>query len=186
VPAQIFLLNGGSSVGKTTTARALQEASSCPLLRSGIDHLFASVPERWGGGAGGPLSRRGFHYVELPQGGGTRIGYGSDGWRMLRGHHRAVRAHADAGISVVVDELMLSTEVYADWLEALSGVPVTWVRVDCPLDVAEVREEERGQRAGLARGTHDAVHDGVRYDLAIDTSTQTPSEAAHIVLGRRL
>ena len=160
----------------------MQEASSVPLLRSGIDDLFASVPERWGGGAGGPLSELGFHYVELSRG-GTRIGYGSDGWQMLRGHHRAIRAHADEGNSVVVDELMLSTQVYADWLEALSGVPVTWVRVDCALDIAEKREKQRGQRPGLARGTHDVVHHGVRYDLTVDTSAQTPLEAANVVLG---
>lgn len=179
---QIFLLNGGSSVGKTATARAMQRASPVPLLRSGIDDLFASVPEQWGGGAGGPLSESGFHYIEVPGGGGTRIGYGPDGWRMLRGQHRAIRALVDAGNSVVVDDLMLSPEAYADWLEALSGVRATWVRVDCRLDIAEQREKHRSQRPGLARGTHDVVHDGVRYDLSIDTATQTPSEAANVVL----
>lgn len=163
----------------------MQQASSFPLLRSGIDDLFASVPEKWGGGAAGPLSKLGFHYVELTGGGGTRICYGSDGWRMLRGHHRAVRAHLDEGNSVVVDELMLSTEVHADWLEVLGGVPVIWVRVECPLEIAELREQQRGQRPGLARGTHDVVHNGLRYDLTIDTSVQTPADAAKLVLDTR-
>ena len=104
---------------------------------------------------------------------------------MLQGHHRAVRAYADAGNSVVVDDLMLGAAVYADWLEALRGVPVTWVRIDCPSAVAEQREVERGQRAGLARGTHEAVHDGVRYDLTVDTSRRTPAEAAQVILGGR-
>lgn len=101
---------------------------------------------------------------------------------MLRGHHRAIRALVDEGNSVVVDDLMLGTEVYADWLESLKGVPAAWIRIDCPLDIAELRERQRGQRPGLARGTHDLVHHGLRYDLAIDTSTQTPSEAADLVL----
>jgi chloramphenicol 3-O phosphotransferase len=180
--ARVFVLNGGSSSGKTTTARALQDASRIPLLRTGLDDLFASVPEAWGGGRGGPLSRRGFRYVEAPQRAGTRIEYGPDGWQMLHGSHRAVRALVDSGNSVVVDDMMLSEDVYADWLEALRGVPTTWVRVTCPLPIAEQRERVRRQRPGLARGTHETVHAGVSYDLTIDTSVLAPADAADEVL----
>lgn len=180
--ARVFVLNGGSSAGKTTTARAMQEVSHVPLLRSGLDDLFASVPDKFGGGRGGPLSERGFHYAELPDAGGTRIGYGSDGWRMLCGQHRAIRALVDAGKWVVVDEMMLSEDVYADWLVALRGTPATWVRVECPLPLAERRERERGQRPGLARGTHETVHSGVSYDVTVDTGVLTPEMAAGRIL----
>ncbi|MFC5287916.1 hypothetical protein ACFPM7_12710 [Actinokineospora guangxiensis] len=58
----VAFLNGTSSVGKTTLARAIQEESATPLLYWGIDALFATGPAKWGGGRDGPLSRDGLFY----------------------------------------------------------------------------------------------------------------------------
>lgn len=38
---------------------------------------------------------------------------------------------------------------------------------------------------GLARGTHEVVRNGLRYDLAIDTSALSASVAVSVVLGTR-
>ncbi|WP_255220971.1 chloramphenicol phosphotransferase CPT family protein [Nocardia cyriacigeorgica] len=58
-PPRVILLNGTSSAGKTTVARAIQDESGVPFVYWGIDTLFGLVPPNWGGGRDGPLSRDG-------------------------------------------------------------------------------------------------------------------------------
>ena len=152
-----------------------------PIMRVGIDDVFAAVPDPWGGGRAGPLSVDGFRYVDLGEG-GTRIAYGAAGRTMLRGSHRAIRAYAESGNTVIVDELMLDEQVYPDWLVALEGIPTLWVAVHAELAVLEQREKARGHRPGLARGYYDLVHHGVAYDLTIDTTQTTPESCAREVL----
>src|SRR6185436_2046289 len=57
---RVVLLVGPSCAGKSTLAKALQEASPTPFLDLSLDGLFASVPERWGGQ--GDLASEGFRY----------------------------------------------------------------------------------------------------------------------------
>ena len=53
------------------------------------------------------------------------------------------------------------------------------VKVTCDPVVAQAREAGRGDRTiGLAAGQADVIHEGVTYDLEVDTSSQTPEEAA--------
>ncbi|MEU9890644.1 hypothetical protein [Sphaerisporangium sp. NPDC051011] len=59
---RVIFLNGTSSSGKTTLARAIQDESDTPIVYWGIDTLFHLVPPNWGGGRDGPLSRDGFWY----------------------------------------------------------------------------------------------------------------------------
>jgi chloramphenicol 3-O phosphotransferase len=186
---RVILLNGTSSAGKTTLARAIQEESRRPYLLAGIDTFFAMVPDRWGGGRGGPLSRDGFHYDTSEQDGRpvTIIRYGAAGRRMLRAMHASVAALTVAGNDLVVDEMLLAPELLAGWLDALTGLDVLFVGVHCPLPVLESRERERGRRSrpGLARGHLRTVHEHGRYDLEVDTSTAPAAELAATVLAHR-
>lgn len=45
-PGKIVFLNGTSSAGKTTLAKALQASLDEPYLCMGIDHFLSSVPQR--------------------------------------------------------------------------------------------------------------------------------------------
>ena len=54
-----------------------------------------------------------------------------------------------------------------------------FVGLFAPLDILETRERGRGDREiGLARWQHERVHQGMIYDLEIDTTTTTPLENA--------
>jgi chloramphenicol 3-O phosphotransferase len=181
---QLIFLNGTSSAGKTTLAHAIQEESRQPYLLAGIDSFFAMVPEKWGGGRDGPLSRDGFYYDESePERDGsplTVIRYGDTGRRMLRAMHASIAALTVAGNNVIIDEMPLAPEILTGWLDALTGLDVLFVGVHCPLAVLEKRERERGRRsrAGLARGHLRAAHDHRHYDLEVDTSTADAAELA--------
>lgn len=52
----------------------------------------------------------------------------------------AVGALARAGNDVIVDEAMFDPAGWAEWVTALEGLAVTWVRVGCDLSVCESRE----------------------------------------------
>ncbi|MEV6275096.1 chloramphenicol phosphotransferase [Nocardia sp. NPDC051832] len=186
---RVIFLNGTSSSGKTTLARAIQDASESPVLRWGIDGLFAMVPPKWGGGLDGPLSRDGFWYDRSQRDVGGEplvvVRYGAVGLRMLRSAAAAVGAFARGGNDVVVDEMLLSPELMPVWMSALSGLDVSVVAVTCPLEIAERREVARGNERGVARGHARTVHrHEVRYDLTVDTSVATPAELAETVLRR--
>lgn len=88
LPARVILLNGISSAGKTTLARAIQDESDVPFVYWGIDTLFGLIPPNWGGGRDGPLSRDGFWYDRTGHDTDGHpvlvVRYGEVGYRMLR------------------------------------------------------------------------------------------------------
>lgn len=186
-PGHVIFLNGTSSAGKTTLARAIQEESDEPYLYWGIDTLFSMVPEKWGGARGGHLSFEGFRYDRSEHDEDGRqlisIRYGDVGRRMLAAACASVAELALKGCNVVVDEMLLDPDLLEDWLQALSGVEVHLVGVYCPVDVLEEREAARGNPAGLARGHLRTVHaHEARYDLRVDTSEVPAQELARKVL----
>ncbi|WP_433167355.1 chloramphenicol phosphotransferase CPT family protein [Kribbella sp. CA-247076] len=177
-PSVIFL-NGASSSGKTTLGNALQDTLDQPYLLMGLDTCFAMVPPQWAGGPMGAPRDQGFQYVDLPEENGkpvTAISYGPVGLRMLKGFHRAVREFVQAGNRVIVDELILGPEVRDHWLATLADLDVFSVGVHCNLDELERRETARNGRTGLARWSETRIHEGMPYDLRVDTTTQ-PTEA---------
>lgn len=180
-PGRVILLNGTSSAGKTTLARAIQDESDTPFVYWGIDTLFNLVPPNWGGH--GPHTRDGFWYDRTRGDSSVVIRYGDVGRRMLRSAQTAAAAFAHGGDNLVIDEMLLTPDLLPRWMDALSGLDVLLVCVTCPLAVAEQRERDRPQTPGLARGHYRMVHDhGTTYDMTIDSTTGTPAELARTVL----
>jgi chloramphenicol 3-O phosphotransferase len=97
-PSRVIFLNGTSSAGKTTLARAIQDESDTPFVYWGVDTLFSLVPPNWGGGRDGPLGRDGFWYdctgVDTDGHPSVVIRYGEVGRRMLRSAQIAASAFA--------------------------------------------------------------------------------------------
>ncbi|OQS13363.1 chloramphenicol phosphotransferase [Nocardia donostiensis] len=189
-PSRVIFLNGTSSSGKTTLARAIQDESDTPFLYWGIDTLFSLVPPNWGGGRNGPLSRDGFWYDRTGRDADGQpivvIRYGRIGRRMLHSACAAAAQLAHGGDHLVIDEMLLTPDLLPIWIDALTGLDVQLVRVTCPLAVAEQRELARGHPIGLARGHSRTVHEhGYTYDTSVDTTTATPAELARAVLRRQ-
>lgn len=176
----VILLNGTSSSGKSTIAQALQELMDEPYLHSGIDHFLERFPNRiieYGDGInparveGWLAVFRGDTVVEV------RIG--PLGYQILGGMYRAIAALAHAGINVIVDDVIYDGHVLQLAVEALHTSNVFFVGVRCPLDVAELREQERGNRArGGARAFYELVHRHAVYDLEVDSAALTPGACA--------
>jgi chloramphenicol 3-O phosphotransferase len=174
-PGRIILLNGSSSSGKSSVARELQEVLAEPYLHVGIDTFIAMLPERYFGER--PPADEGFLLVKNEI--GTAIHTGPAGQRLLRGMAQACAALAAMGDNLIVDHVLLESDVLKDLVTALNRFEALVVGIRCPLAVAVQREQVRGDRtAGMARAQHDLVHAHAVYDMEIDTATCSAREAA--------
>jgi chloramphenicol 3-O phosphotransferase len=179
----VILLNGTSSSGKTTLAVRLQAdfaaAGGCWIVVA-LDDYLGKLPGAWHriGDHVGAYAEDGFTF-DLSAG-GVRIG--PVGRRLLEAYRSAVRSVAVAGINVIVDEVVLADDGPGAWERALRGLDTMWVRVEADPTITDERESARGDRlVGLARAQRATVHDGIRYDLTIDSGTTDPGRAAEAV-----
>jgi chloramphenicol 3-O phosphotransferase len=182
-PGTVIHLNGASSSGKTSIARALQETLDEFYLHTGIDQFLAMCPRRFFVYSDGvdPAGVEGELWVVSPEEPPTlrEIRLGPAGWRLLDGMYPAIAALAAAGNNVIVEDGILARETLRLAVTVLRDFDVLFVGVRCPLDVIERREQERGDRIrGLARTCHGLVHAHAIYDLEVDTSVSTPDQCA--------
>ena len=194
----IVLLNGTSSAGKTSIAKALQDLMETPYLHTGTDHFLPRVPPRYfvvsdgihpatteyfllvypGGAARAVAGRAGGETV-YGQGMLTEVRIGEGGLKLLAGMYRSIAALATAGIDVIVDNVIHDRRVLAAAVEAFAACRVLVVGLRLPRAVAEHRERARGDRGpGGAMAFYDLVHAHALYDLELDTALASPKECA--------
>lgn len=170
-PLDVIVLNGGSSSGTTTVARALQDVLlPRPWLVLGVDDLVAALPSAWRG----PQAEG----IVFAEGGAVSVG---EGFRALEAAWMAgVAATARAGAPVLVDDVFLGGAAsQRRWEHALDGLAVLWAGIHCAPGTAAAREALRPERVpGMARSQAHLVHEGVRYDVEVDTSGGGPQECA--------
>jgi chloramphenicol 3-O phosphotransferase len=181
VSGRIIVLNGTSSSGKSTLLRALQARLDGAWLGVGIDTVVFALPKRY-------LDQPGwsevFRYVEAEPGahGLFRIETGELGERLVAGLHGMVAALADAGLSVIVDHVLLERAWLDDLARRTTGHDVLFVGVRCPLEVVQRRERDRRDRTiGQAAAQFGVVHAAGGYDVEVDTARCSPSEAAEAI-----
>ncbi len=153
---RIIFLNGASSSGKSTLAKALQAALLEPFLHVSSDHLVAS----------GMLPAR-------------RDPDGPFAWqaqmrpRFFAGFHRCLPALAAAGNDLIIEHIIEFPAWRADLARLLDGLDVFLVGVHCDLAEIDRRERARGDRyagEGRAHVETDQIHSFGPYDLDIDTT----------------
>lgn len=178
----IIFLNGTSSSGKTAISKALQEIMDEFYIHTGLDHYLERIPERMNVLSNGlnPSLADGFLWI-VPEG-DTRVSeilIGPVGFRVLKGMYHAAAALALTGNDLILDDVIFDSEVLREAVNVLYTFNVLFVGVRCPLEVAEQRERERGDRMlGLVKSDYDRVHAHGIYDFEIDTSTLFPTECA--------
>lgn len=172
---RVLVLNGGSSSGKTTLARRLQEELSGYWLRLGVDTLIDAAPPRLLSVGEG---------LRLSQDGSVSPGpaFAEVEGRWMTG----VAAMAAAGAQVIIEDNFVSgPSAQQRWRAALGAVPAAWIGVHSPAAVAAERERTRPDRAtGMADKQADLVHVGIEYDVEVDTSLATAEELARHIRER--
>jgi chloramphenicol 3-O phosphotransferase len=155
-PGRVIFLNGASSSGKSTLAKALQQALPEPFLHVASDHLVASgmLPDR-------------------------REATGPFAWwdqvrpRFFAGFHRCLPALAAAGNDLIVEHVIEFASWRRDLARLLAGLDVFLVGVHCDLAEIDRRERARGDRRrgeGRMHVETDLIHTFGPYDVEVDTT----------------
>ncbi len=161
---RIILLNGASSSGKSSLARALQARIDTPFWHISIDHLRDSGV--------------------LPT---ARIKSGEFDWRRMRepfflGFERSLLAYVEAGNDLIVEHIMESEDWLLRLADTLAGQDVFFVGVHCELGELERRELARGdRRVGDARRDHFRIHSYCLYDLDVDGTQEVQANADAVI-----
>lgn len=172
---KIIILNGVGSVGKSSAAKALQAITASPFMHVQGDAFLEMLPASMYGHPDGIMFTRD-KGSDPPS---IAIETGVVMHSLMRGMRRSVRALAEEGNNLIVDDVMLGAPDQAFYQEALRGLNVSFVGLFAPLSVLEQRERDRGDRLiGLARWQFERVHQGVTYDLEIDTSQLSSADCA--------
>jgi len=171
----MIILNGGSSSGKSGIIRCLQAVLPDPWLAFGCDAFVEALPAKMQDSDAG---------VAFAADGGVTVGAE---FRALEAAWIAgVAATARAGARIIIDEVFLAGAASQQrWQQALDGLDVLWVGVRCDSAVAAGREIARGDRVpGMAALQADLVHEGVAYDMEVDTTRTEALVCAHAIAAR--
>lgn len=188
--ANIILLNGCSSSGKTTLALKLQQILPEPYQHVALDQFRDGMP---GGvrGFNSPDTDPGAHGLnvvpECREGQWvTNIVFGDYGERILEGMRRTVATLWQSGCSVIVDDLLFKQSYLQDYLQVLEPTRTWFIGVRCNSEVVAAREAQRpGRFPGTALAHFEQIHQhGVRYDLEVDTSYNSPRDTAELIKER--
>jgi chloramphenicol 3-O phosphotransferase len=152
----IVVLNGTSSCGKSSLARALQSLmadAAQPYLHLSIDSFWEMLPRRY--------------FEDVPALLTVETGY-----------FRCIPVLA-AGNNLIVDTVLQTDQRKAEVAALLHAHRAFLIGVHCPLEVTERRERSRGDRpVGQARAQFDRVHAHGVYDAEVDTSACSTEECA--------
>jgi chloramphenicol 3-O phosphotransferase len=177
---RVIILNGGSSAGKTTLGKALQDLLlPDPYLLLGIDAFWLALPPRqlnldtvesryysWE-----TTTENGLEYF--------RIIPGPVLDRAMRARYRAIAQFLDEGLNVIADDVIWKREWLLEALEILAPFRVFMVGVFVSDAEGARREVIRGDRhPGWDRGSARYAHHDAIYDLKVDTTLMTPQQEA--------
>jgi chloramphenicol 3-O phosphotransferase len=175
VSTQLIMLNGGSSSGKSGIARCLQAVLAEPWLAFGCDSFVAALPAKMQASGEG---------IAFTADGGVSVG--ADFRVLEAAWMNGIAATARAGARIIIDDVFLGGAAsQRRWQTAVGGLAVLWVGVRCDSAVAAGREIARGDRTqGMAASQANMVHEGVSYDLEVDTTHAESLVCARTIAAR--
>jgi chloramphenicol 3-O phosphotransferase len=180
----IVFLNGTSSAGKSSIAKALQELYSTPLLHLGLDTFFFMMPLQYM--ARGEKAHEGFQFLtqEDEKGPLTHVRAGPYADTLYKTYIEVIQLMADKHHDLVVDEVLFTEGTLERYVEALKNHTVYFIGIHCDQQILQEREIARGDRTlGLARALSHQVHRPPHiYDLQLNTTHIPPSENAQHIL----
>jgi chloramphenicol 3-O phosphotransferase len=177
-PGQIIILNGAPRSGKSSIAAEMQATFDGVWINLGVDRFMESTPARYLPGIGlRPGGERPDLELLLPA--------------LYAAMYESIAAHSRLGLNVVVDvghhdSYSRPLGILFDCARRLTGLPVLFVGVHCPIEQIMERRRTTGWSAGRdaesvpepVRLWHREVHLPGIYDLELDTSILSPAQCA--------
>lgn len=180
-PGQIVILNGPPRSGKSSIAAAIQETFDGVWINLGVDASMGMTPARCQPGIGlRPGGERPDLEPLIPV--------------LYAALYESIAAHSRLGLNVVTDvghhdAYSVPLHILPDCARRLSGLPVLFVGVHCPVKVIMARRAATGWSSGeneeavleRVRRWQTAVHRPGIYDLELDTSALSPAACAAMI-----
>jgi chloramphenicol 3-O phosphotransferase len=188
--APIVILNGAPRAGKSSIVAAIQESPDRPWMNLGVDVFARHVtPRRWQPGIGlRPGEDRPDLQQLIPS--------------LYAALYESIAAHSRFGLAVVADlghhvAVPEGMRLLADCARRVAGLPALFVGIHAPLAVIMERRRAAAAGGGPYEAASEnepvpepvirwqsAVHTTGLYDLKIDTSVTSPTEAAGLIIAR--
>ena len=158
---QIILLNGSSSAGKSTLAKALQGLIADKRKESyeivSIDDFLKMTTEE--------------------------VIYEDDVYEISGPLCEKIMEVFGTGQGVIIDHVITSERILGQLKEAVNPQRLWTVHVTCPLEIIQKREQERKDRCqGSAEASYTYLYPKEGYDLTVDTYLMTIAECANRIL----
>ena len=159
----VVLLNGPSSSGKSTLAKALQALIAGRLSERyevvSIDDFMKTDP--------------------------METIYEDDVFEISGDLCKRVSELLAEGAGVIIDHVITSERIFRQLQESLYPDPPFLVQVTCPLEILRQREQERGDRCpGSAESSAAYLYPKEGYDMTVDTGRMSPAENSLLIFGR--
>ena len=184
LPGQIVILNGTPRSGKSSIAAAIQNTFEGVWMNLGVDRFMAMTPERYRPGIG-------------LRPGGERPDLEPLIVILYRAMYEAIAGHSRLGLNVVTDvghhdAYSVPRGILPDCARRLTGLPILFVGVRCPIEVVMERRQatwhagyaKDGSIPDPVRRWQQDVHVPGIYDLEVDTSRLSPEECAAVIRRR--
>jgi chloramphenicol 3-O phosphotransferase len=156
----VILLNGPSSAGKSSIAKALQQL----LLDSRTDAIILSLDDYLQMSANEPI-------------------WEDDVFVIMPHMCEDIAAALQDGKMVIIDHVITSERIFTQLTEVAGAYPLRTVRITCPPEILRKREEERGDRCpGSAESSAKYLYPREGYELTVDTGEIPPGRNAAIIL----
>ena len=188
-PGRIVILNGAPRAGKSSIVKVIQDTFEGVWMNLGVD-VFARVvtPKRYQPGVG------------LRPGPGP--GFGGDRPELeplvpsfYAAMYESIAAHSWLGLNVVSEvghHGAIHRDVLGDCARRLSGLPVLFVGVRCPIEVIMKRRSESPPGTYVVASPdeplptpvllwQEEVHKPGIYDLEVDTSRLSAQDCADVI-----
>jgi chloramphenicol 3-O phosphotransferase len=181
-PGQIIILNGAPRSGKSSIVEVIQDTFDGVWMNLGVDGFMQMTPARYLPGMG-------------LRPGGERQDIEPLVPTLYRALYESIAAHSREGMNVVVDvghheAYAVPRGILADCARRLSGVPVLFVGVRCPIETIMERRRTTGWETGTPADApvpgpvllwQREVHTPGIYDLEVDTSVLSPEACAALI-----
>jgi chloramphenicol 3-O phosphotransferase len=179
---QIIILNGAPRSGKSSIVAVIQETFDGLWMNLGVDRFMQMTPARYLPGIGlRPGGERQDIEPFIPI--------------LYSAMYESIAAHSRLGLNVVVDvghhdAYAIPRGILPDCARRLSGLPVLFVGVRCPIEIIMERRRATGWNAGSSanapvpppvRRWQSEVHIPGIYDLEVDSSLLSPGECAALI-----
>ena len=177
---KIIILNGGSSAGKTSLGKAMQDIMEGTWLLMGIDLFWFTLPQKQI-----DLNRvQPEYYTWTTESLGNkefmRIQPGPILDDLMICRYKAIATFLDAGFNVIADDVVWKKLWLIECLKALEPYETYFVHAFCSDEESARRERQRGDRLiGWARGSAIYADMDALYDVQFDTTDSAPEVLAH-------